>query len=87
MIEWEIDELICKVCGKSDEETNRIIDNGEIDDLIYEKYGIEAQTYYDIVKDLLPFTLPVKMALGGLARGFVDGKFFIVKQEIKESEA
>jgi hypothetical protein len=82
MIEWEIEELACKVLGKSDEEMDQIINNSEIDDLLFNKYEICFEQYCSIVKDLIPFTSIVKTELTEtLCQGFVDNKnkCFIVK--------
>lgn len=60
---YEIEELACLVCGKSEEETNEIISNYDVDNMIYNKYDIDIDTYINIVQDLLPFTSPVETAL------------------------
>jgi hypothetical protein len=63
MIEWEIDELVGVVCGKSEDETDQAINDGHLDIMIEEKYGVSLDQYYEIVKDLMPFTPIVKTAL------------------------
>lgn len=79
-IEWEIENLACRACGKSEEETDTVIDASGVDDLLFEKYGIDFESYCAIVKDLVPFTNPWRAALSGEAfRGFVDGHCAIVK--------
>lgn len=80
-IEWDIEELACKVCGKSEEETDQIINDGSIDDLLVDKYEISFELYCQIIKDLLPFTVPVKTSFGNVFRGFVEDGRLIVKEK------
>lgn len=82
---WEIEELACLACGKSEEETDEIINDGAVDDLLLGKYDIDFEQYYDIVKDLIPFTTPVRTAITDtVCKGFVDGGRFIVKVECED---
>ena len=62
-IEWEIEELACMVCGKSEEETEQAINDGTTDEILFERYGVDFETYTKIVKDLLVFTPIVKTVL------------------------
>jgi hypothetical protein len=39
-LEWEIEELACLACGKSEEETDNIINSACVDDMLYEKYEV-----------------------------------------------
>jgi len=60
---WEVEELACVVCGKSEEETEQVLNDSLVDDILYEKYEIDFETYYEIVKDLLPLTPVITTAL------------------------
>ena len=82
-IRWEIEELACRACGKSEEEAEEIINNGTIDELLLEKYEIDFEQYCQIVEDLIPFTPISETAIKNtLVHGFVDGNTFIVKKEL-----
>jgi len=81
-IEWEIEELACVVCGKTEEETEQIVNDSVADDMLNEKYGVDLETYCAIVKDLLRYTPTVKSAfLGKDYHAFVKKDYMIVKQE------
>ena len=83
-IEWDIEELACAACGKSEEETEEIINNSETDSILSERYGIDFETYCLIVKDLLPLTPVTTTAIGNKpVHGFVRENTYIVKQEAK----
>ena len=72
-IEWEIEELAYRAMGKTKEQTDEAINNCDIDDVIYDKYEINFETYCEIVKDLLPFTPKVQSALSNESfNAFVD---------------
>jgi len=62
-IEWEIEELACLACGKSEEETEQAINDGTTDEILFERYGVDFETYTKIVKDLIRFTPIVQTAL------------------------
>ena len=86
-IEWEIDELACKVCGKTEDEAEQIINDAEVDNMLYEKYEISAEQYYEIVKDLLPYTPIVQTALTSAKyHAFIDEKEsrMLARLEVKE---
>ena len=75
MIEWDIEELAYKAMGKTSEEAEKEVNDGDIYDAIYDKYGIDFETYCEIVKDLLPFTKIIKTAItGDKFYAFVDNK-------------
>ncbi len=72
-IEWEIEELAYRAMGHTQEQAEDQINNGDIDDAIYDKYETSFETYCQIVKDLLPFTPKVKSALSNESfNAFVD---------------
>ena len=73
-IEWDIEELACKVLGKNEDETSQIINDSETDDLLFEEYGVDFETYCKIVKGLLPFT-PKQTAM------FSDKKYHAFVEE------
>lgn len=87
MIEWEIDELACAVCGKNEEQTEQIINNGGIDEMLYEKYEISDEQYYNIIEDLMPFLPLVQAAISGTRyHAFLrpTEQRMLVKQEASE---
>ncbi len=72
-IEWEIEELAYRAMGKTEEQTDEAINNGDIADAVFEKYETSFEIYCEIVKDLLPFTPKVKSALSNESfNAFVD---------------
>jgi len=79
-LDWDIEELACKVLGKTDDELDEIISNGSIDALLMETHGIDFETYSQIVKELLYFTPLVKSPLTDeVYHAFVEGNNMIVK--------
>ena len=62
-IDWDIEELACLAFGMTEEETEDTINNGEVENILADKYGIDFETYSKIVQDLLPFTPIVQTAL------------------------
>lgn len=84
-MDWEIEELACYAAGNSESETEEIINNGRIDDLLWDKYGIDFECYKKVVKDLLPLTPVITTALlGKKYHAFVRGNLIIVRQEFDE---
>ncbi len=79
MIEWDIEELAYRAMGKTAEEAENEVNNGDIDLALDDKYEISFDQYCKIVKDLLPFTPQIQGGISGdLYHAFVD---------IKESRA
>ena len=79
-IEWDIEELACKVLGKNEKEMDLIINEGTIDDYLFEQYGVDFEQYCEIVKGLLPFTQKIKAAISGDDyHAFVKDSCMIVK--------
>lgn len=73
MIEWEIEELAYRAMGKTDEEAEKEVNDGDIDQAIYDKYGCDFETYCKIVKDLIKFTPLITSSLTGkIFHAFVD---------------
>lgn len=63
---WETEELACYVLGKTEEESNEIInDPGSIDGLLLDRYEgqVDHNLFHQIVMDLLPFTPQINTAL------------------------
>jgi len=72
-IEWDIEELAYRAMGKTDEEAEKEINDGDIDQAIYDKYECSFETYCAIVKDLIKFTPKVSSPLTGKSyHAFVD---------------
>lgn len=76
MIEdWEIEELAYRAMGKSEKETEEQLENGDIDEALYDKYDCSFEIYCDIVKDLIKFTPLVASPLTDTKfHAFVDVK-------------
>ena len=74
-IEWDIEELAYRAMGKTDDEASEEINDGDIDNALYERYEVSFEQYSDIVKDLLPFTPQIQGGITGeLFHAFVDIK-------------
>jgi len=72
-IDWDIEELAYRAMGKTDEEAEKEINDGDIDQAIYDKYDCSFETYCEIVKDLIKFTPLVGSQLTGKNfHAFVD---------------
>ena len=75
MIEWDIEELAHRAMGKTEDEAEEEINNGDIDQAIFDKYEISFEQYCKVVKDLLPFTVPITAAISKTKfYAFVDNK-------------
>lgn len=88
-IEWDIEELACRAMGMSQEQAGEAINSGDIDQALYDKYGMNFEQYVNVVKDLLPFTPQVRSALSGNAfHAFVDTEkgAAIVKIDVKKKD-
>ena len=74
-IEWDIEELAYRAMGKTEEEAEKAINDGDIDEAIFKKYEISFEQYSQVVKDLLPFTPQIQGGItGDLFHAFVDVK-------------
>jgi len=83
-IEWDIEELVGYALGMSEDATESMINNSTTDDVLYEAYEVDFDTYAKIVKDLLPLTPQVNAGISGcIYNAFVDVKNhrMIVKQK------
>jgi len=70
---WDIEELAYRAIGKTDEEAEKEINNGDIEQAVYDKYECSFETYCSIVNDLLKFTPLVSSPLTGKNyHAFVD---------------
>lgn len=80
----EIEELACAACGKTEDEAEQIIENSGTDDMLFERYGVDFETYCRIAMDLLPLTPVVTSALvGNQYHAFVRGGVMIAKAPYK----
>lgn len=72
-IDWDIEELAYRAMGRSEKETDEAINDEDIDQNIYNKYGTDFETYCKIVKDLIKFTPLVSSPISGKNfHAFVD---------------
>ncbi len=58
----QVEELAALVCTDSQDEAEQVACS---ETLLQEKYGIDMDTYHQIVKDLLPFTPIIQTAIDG----------------------
>ena len=80
----EIEELACIACGKTDDEVSKLIDAEEVEDLVFERFGVDLETFATIVEALLPLTPVVVTAVTGeKVNAFVKGQVCIVKREVQ----
>lgn len=59
----ELQELACAILGL---DYDKLVDNGEEDEIdksLYNKFGIDIDQFGDLVKALLPLTMPLKSSL------------------------
>ena len=74
-IDWDIEELAYRAMGMDEEDAELAINDGDVDEALYEKYEVSFEHYCMIVKDLLPFTRPMKAAISGeMFHAFVDNE-------------
>lgn len=72
-MDWEIEELAYRAMGKTEEEMEDAVNNGDIDEALFEKYEVSFDQYCTIVEDLLPFTPKLEYALSGTkSHAFID---------------
>lgn len=85
MIDWDIEMLLCLAVGKTEEQAEKIINDGGIDQLCFDEYEIDFEHYCLVVKGLLPFTPQIETAVTKTrCNAFIDAKqgLIIVKQEV-----
>ena len=86
-LSWDIEELFYLSLGKREDEVDEAINDGDLDEAIFEKYDCSVDTYERIVKDLINFTPEIKAGISGKSyQGFVlaEEQRFIVKCEPKK---
>ena len=72
-MDWDIEELAYRAMGKTESEAEEEINNGDIDQAIYDKYECSFEMYCNIAKDLIKFTPLVSSPLSGTNfHAFVD---------------
>ncbi len=80
---YGMEDLAAEVVGLGGTEYEDDIQ--QIDDLLMEKFNIDYESFEDLVKALIPFTIATRTALGNkLCQGFVKGNSFLVKAELPE---
>jgi hypothetical protein len=83
-MEWDIEELAYRAMGKTDKQAEEAINDGDIDQAIFDKYEISFEQYCSIVKDLLLFTPVIEAGISGdLFHAFVDAKRQVAILKIK----
>jgi len=72
-MDYDIEELAGYAMGLSEDEVEEMINDGTVDNLLYEEYEVNLDTYQKIVEDLLPFTQRVQAGITGeWYHAFVD---------------
>jgi len=87
---WDVEELAYRAMGNTSEETDKQINDGDIDEAIFDKYDCSFETYCQIVEDLIKFTPVFESPLTKTKfHAFVDASegLAIVKEDIKEDES
>lgn len=85
--DFEVQELACYVCGLNEEQTDEILnkDDGSEEELLFDRYGVDFEQFYNIVNDLIKFTPVIKTVLSGLkAHAFVKGNVTIARLFVEE---
>ena len=74
----EAEELAIHLCGLDEDDPDL-----NIEDAVYEKYGIDFDAFEKMAGDLLPLCVVGKAALSGkMYKGFGADGYFIVKREL-----
>ena len=86
---WDVEELALRAMGKTEEEKDEFInENGDIEEAIFDEYGVDFDNYARIVEDLLPFTAQVQSGItGDLYHAFVDSVAQVTLVKIKAKAA
>lgn len=83
---WDAEELAYRAMGNSSDATDELINDGDIDEAIYEKYDCSFETYCKIVEDLVKFTPVQQSPLSGKKfHAFVDAAegIAILKEDVE----
>lgn len=76
---FEFEELLAAIMGISDDEWD------DIPEQFYDKYEIDFDSAYELVKAMLPFCTVGKSPLTGkVYQGFAKDGVFLVKREVEE---
>ena len=84
---YKVQELAGYMLGKSEEEVDEMLDqdDGTLDELLYEKYNVEFEQFYEIVNDLIKFTPIVQSVLScSKFHAFVRDNVAIAKLTVEE---
>jgi len=83
--ELDIEDLFYHILGKTEEEVEDLLNEGDIEEEVFQKYNINFTQYCNIVIDLLPFTVPFLGLDKNQYHAFVDHekRRAIVKLQIK----
>ena len=75
MLSWDIEELAYRAMGKTEEQEENEVNNGDIEQAIFDTYDCDFSTYQNIVNDLIKFTPILSSPLSGEKfHAFVDTK-------------
>lgn len=70
-------------CGEK-QESDRAINDGTVDDAVYERYGVDFDAFAKIAEDLLDFTPVVTTGLTRMqVRAFVKDRVCLVKKQVE----
>ena len=83
-----IEDLVQEVFKLTDEQLDVHMEEGTLDDLLMERYGVDITGYQDIVDDIMPFTRTAQTAITGREHHVLmknDGHgFSLYRQEVKQ---
>ena len=76
MNHWDIEELVLRATGMTEDEAEEAIsDNVDIDEIVFDKYECSFETFEKIVRDLIKFTPILSSPLSGSSfHAFVDSQ-------------
>lgn len=85
--DFEVQELACYVCGLTEKQTDELLnkDDRSEEELLFDRYGIDFEQFYNIVSDLIKFTPVVQTALSGMkVQAFVRGNVTLARIFVEE---
>lgn len=62
---WKILELACRASGLTADQAANALNDGVVEQLLTDKYGVAVDDYIAIVQDLMPFIPRVKSTFDG----------------------
>ena len=88
---YEIQELALYAMGKTEEEVDSILNDGDPEDCIYDHFDVDYEQFAKIVRALLPFTPVVESAVTkehyhAFMRKDGDYSIAIIKEPVEDQQ-